>query len=83
MLIYNKLGGYNKARYNADGFELAASDGFSVADNTVAKNSKKSQSDLTILSYSTSKQQNKSVTDSVRMNDWTRFRKDQPDPWSD
>lgn len=83
MQHYNTATGYNKIRYNGDGTELSAADSISLADGTVAKQSLKRRSELLVMSETIAKQQNKSVTDSIRINDWTRFKKDQAELWSD
>lgn len=83
MLHYNAMTGYNKARYNADGVELSAADGITVADDTVTKSGSKTYSALIVLSDSTAKQQNKAVVDVMRIGDWIRIRNEQAEPWSD
>jgi len=83
MIGYNKMTGYNIARYNADGTELSAVDSFSVVDSGVGKESQKTLTELIVLSGSQAKQQNKSVTDSIRTNDWVRFKEQQASPWED
>lgn len=83
MLHYNTMTGYNKARYNADGVELSASEGITVSDATVTKAGQKGYAEIIISVDSTAKQQNKSVTDEIHLDDWLRIRKEQPDPWSD
>lgn len=83
MIGYNRMTGYNKARYNGDGYELSTSDGFSIADSTVTKDSRKVASELVILADTTAKQQNKSVTENIRLNAWLRQERDDSGKWSD
>jgi len=83
MIGYNRMTGYNIARYNAEGFEIQVADSFTMADDTVTKNSRKTASELVILTDTTAKQQNKSVTESIRITDWARLNKEEPNRWSD
>ena len=83
MIGYNRITGYNKARYNAEGVEIQVNDSFTVTDSTVTKSGRKTATELLVLSESIAKQQNKSVTDSIRLDDWTRKNKQEPNRWSD
>lgn len=83
MVGYNRMTGYNKARYNGDGTEIVFADGITVSDSTVTKEGQKAYSELIVLSESVSKQQNKSVTETIRLDAWLRDKKEQSNPWSD
>jgi hypothetical protein len=83
MLGYNRMTGYNKARYNADGTEMSAADTLTMADSTVAKQVLKTLVELIISSDTTAKQQNKSVTETVKLDVWLSVDEQNSDPWSD
>lgn len=83
MLGYNKMTGYNVARYNADGTEIQKSDSLSSADSTVTKRSLKTAPQLITASDDIEKQQDKSVEETVRMNIWNRVDRQRPSPWKD
>ena len=83
MIGYNRITGYNKARYNAEGVELSQNDGISLTDAGLIKSSQKTQTELIILADTQAKQQNKSVTETIRLDDWARYKEDQANLWSD
>jgi hypothetical protein len=83
MIGYNKMTGYNVARYNADGTEIQIGDTITLTDNTVTKEVSKSVSDFVLMSETIAKQQNKSVTDTIRLNDWLRLKRDDANKWED
>ena len=83
MIGYNRMTGYNVARYNGDGSELASTDTVTVVDVTVTKTGRKTFSALVTISESITKQQNKSVTDTTRLDEWTRYSIDQAQLWGD
>ena len=83
MLGYNRMTGYNKARYNAEGTELAASDTLTMADQTVTKRILKAASDLFITADSIAKQQNKTFEDAMKLDVWLRVNREDSSKWGD
>ena len=83
MLGYNRMTGYNKARYNAEGTELSAADGFSIADAGLTKRTTKTATELTIWSDNIAKQQNKAVTETIKLDAWLRDTRKDSNRWSD
>ena len=83
MLGYNRMTGYNIARYNADGTEIAKADSFSVTDATVLKAITKRLADLAVTSDSIAKQQNKSVSESMKVDAWLRQKREDALKWQD
>lgn len=81
MLGYNRMTGYNKARYNAEGTELGAADSFSITDATILKQFLRTLADLFITSDTTAKQQNKSVNDNIKLDVWLRNKRDDSNRW--
>jgi hypothetical protein len=83
MLGYNRMTGYNKARYNAEGTELSAADSFTLADGTLLKEILKTISDLFLMADDIAKQQNKSVTDIIKLDVWLSQNRDDSNLWED
>jgi len=85
MLGYNRMTGYNKARYNAEGTELFASDTMSISDNTLAKEMRKSFAESI---FQADNIPSRSITgrildDEIRLADWFIIDKNPSEPWSD
>ncbi len=83
MLGYNRMGGYNIARYNAEGTELVANETLTFVDDTVTKTVTKILSELFLTADTTAKQQNKSVIETLNLSDWLRINRDDSNRWSD
>lgn len=83
MLGYNKMTGYNIARYNADGFELTRAESITMTDDTITRSITKSATELLVMADTTAKQQNKSVEETVDLDIWLRLKKDQAGLWGD
>ena len=83
MVGYNRMTGYNKARYNGDGTEVVLADGITVSDSTVTKSTSKLKTELVVMSESIARQHNKSFTETVRLDAWLRDKKKPAGPWSD
>lgn len=83
MLGYNRMTGYNTARYNAEGTEISAADSLTMTDATVTKQFLLALSDLISLSESTAKQQNKIVSDTIKLDAWLRPKRKDSSQWGD
>jgi len=83
MLGYNRMTGYNIARYNAEGTELSAADTVTSTDDTITRNSSKPLIDLITHLDDTAKQQNKSVTETIKLDVWLSKDLDDPSLWED
>ena len=86
MLGYNRMTGYNVARYNAEGFELQAADTLPLIepDPAVIKEFTKALLDLMVIEdTSLTKEQNKSVTETLRMDAWLRVKREDSSKWED
>lgn len=83
MLGYNRMTGYNKARYNAEGAEMSASDTLTLTDNTITRQFLKGLSDLIVMLDDTAKEQSKVVEETIRIDAWTSIDRNDSDQWSD
>jgi len=83
MLGYNRMTGYNVARYNAEGSEIQKADTITLTEGTVAKNSKKTLVELAVLAGTIAKQQNKSVTETIKLDLWLSVDRDDSNLWGD
>ena len=85
MLGYNKMTGYNVARYNADGTELSASETITMADNTVTKSVQKKFTDSIFQSDAIPAREitGRILSDEIRLADWLSIDKDRSNPWGD
>jgi len=83
MLGYNRMTGYNKARYNADGTEIQKADGITLTDDTVTRAIDKLFSELFVTSDDTAKQQNKAVVDTIKLDVWLSQNRDDASRWGD
>lgn len=84
MLGYNKMTGYNVARYNADGFEMQKADVVTIVDGTLTRSLQKPVFDLVVVEdTSLAKEQNKSVTETLRLDAWLRVKREDSSKWED
>lgn len=83
MLGYNRMTGYNKARYNAEGSEIQKADSFTSSDSTITRENTKPLSDLFVTSDSQAKQQNKSVTETIKLDVWQSQDRKDSNLWGD
>lgn len=83
MVGYNRITGYNKARYNADGAEIIVADTLILTDGVLIKSLQKTLTDLTVFSESVAKQQNKSVTETIKLDVWQSQDRSDSSLWSD
>lgn len=83
MLGYNKMTGYNKARYNADGTEIQKADSMTVADATIIRNFQRALTELIVMADTTAKQQNKSVTEVLKLDTWLSIDRKDASKWED
>lgn len=81
MLGYNRMTGYNKARYNAEGSEIQKADTITVADDTITRQLQRALADLFTFADTIAKQQNKSVSDSMKLDVWLRVNRDDAGKW--
>lgn len=82
MLGYNRMTGYNKARYNAEGTELSAADTITIADSVVAKNSLKTFTELIINSDATAKTYSSVKEENIKLDVWLSIDRDDANLWS-
>jgi uncharacterized protein YccT (UPF0319 family) len=83
MLGYNRMTGYNTSRYNAEGTEIAVADAMTITDDTITKNISKSLIDIITNSDTTAKQQNKSVTETLKLDVWLSTNRKDAEQWED
>lgn len=83
MLGYNRMTGYNKARYNAEGTEMAAADTMTMVDSTVTKQILKTLTDLITTAETIAKQQNKSVNEVLKIDAWLSIDREDASKWQD
>jgi len=81
MLGYNRMTGYNKARYNAEGTALSASETITLSDDLAKSIELLASENLTLSDNLVKQITEKILAETIRLSAWIRLNRKDQDKW--